>query len=229
VVTEYGVAYLHGKSVQERAMALIAIAAPEFRSQLLEEAIEAKYIRREMADVKHSIGPGPRELRTSYLMNDGTQITFRSIHPTDEKGMKKLFYGLSEQSVYYRFMSRVSALTQKQLQSFVYIDHRQEVSVVGTLPEAHGEEIIAVGGYFLDPKTNRAEVAFITHDKWQNRGIGTFLFKYLTSIARSNGIGGFTAEVLRANKGMQAVLNKSSLKMQSHLEGGVVSYDMEFE
>ncbi|HEX9114301.1 MAG TPA: acetyl-CoA hydrolase/transferase C-terminal domain-containing protein, partial [Nitrospirota bacterium] len=38
VVTEYGIAYLHGKNVRERAMDLIAIAHPKFREQLIEEA-----------------------------------------------------------------------------------------------------------------------------------------------------------------------------------------------
>jgi acyl-CoA hydrolase len=33
-VTEYGVAYLHGKSIRERAEALIGIAHPSFREQL---------------------------------------------------------------------------------------------------------------------------------------------------------------------------------------------------
>ena len=38
VVTEFGVAYLHGKNIRQRAEALIAIAHPNFRGQLLEEA-----------------------------------------------------------------------------------------------------------------------------------------------------------------------------------------------
>lgn len=50
VVTEYGIACLHGKSLQERAMALISIAHPEFRARLLPEAIEHGCI--------HSIEPG---------------------------------------------------------------------------------------------------------------------------------------------------------------------------
>ena len=41
VVTEYGVAQLHGKSLRERAKALINIAAPEFR-----EALGAEYEKR---------------------------------------------------------------------------------------------------------------------------------------------------------------------------------------
>ena len=46
-------------------------------------------------------------------------------------------------------------------------------------------------------------------DDWQNRGIGTFLMKHLITIAKRNGIAGFTAEVLRDNKAMQAVFNHS--------------------
>ena len=40
IVTEYGVALLRGKSMRERAAALIKIAAPEFRDQLRKECIE---------------------------------------------------------------------------------------------------------------------------------------------------------------------------------------------
>ena len=38
VVTEFGIAYLFGKSVRERALALIEIAHPEFREGLMDEA-----------------------------------------------------------------------------------------------------------------------------------------------------------------------------------------------
>jgi GNAT superfamily N-acetyltransferase len=228
VVTEYGVAYLHGKSVQERALALISIAHPDYRAQLLKEAIEAKYLRSELADIEGKIHVGPQELRTTYLLADGTQIGFRPIHPTDQERMRDLFYNLSQQTVYYRFMSRMKRIPQKQIQDFVYIDHRNEVVIVGTLPEASGEEIIAVGGYYLDPRTNRAEVAFVVRDQWQNRGIGSFMMKFLTGIARRNGIAGFTAEVLQENRGMQSVFDKSGLKMKSRLEGGVYSYELDF-
>ncbi|MBI4461721.1 MAG: hypothetical protein HY653_02340, partial [Acidobacteria bacterium] len=41
VVTEYGVAYLFGLSVRERARALIRIAHPKFREELAEWAMRA--------------------------------------------------------------------------------------------------------------------------------------------------------------------------------------------
>ncbi|MCB1129384.1 MAG: 4-hydroxybutyrate CoA-transferase, partial [Verrucomicrobiae bacterium] len=175
VVTEYGAAYLHGKSIQERALALISVAHPKFRAQLLREAIEAKYLSASMADMEGKIQVGPKELRTTYVTQEGTQINFRPIHPTDEPRMRDLFYKLSQQTIYYRFMSFTKIIPRKQIQDFVYIDHRNDVTIVGTLREAYGEDVVAVGSYYLDPKANLAEVAFVVSDQLQNRGVGTFL------------------------------------------------------
>src|SRR5215472_7150319 len=44
VITEHGMAYLHGKSLRQRAEALIAVAAPAFRDELMAYAIESKLI-----------------------------------------------------------------------------------------------------------------------------------------------------------------------------------------
>ncbi|MBN1946690.1 MAG: GNAT family N-acetyltransferase [Bradymonadales bacterium] len=228
VVTEYGVAYLHGKTVQERALALISIAHPKFREELLREAIEARYVQQEFSEVEGHIVVGPKEMSTTHVFSDGTLMYFRPIHPTDVPRMKDLFYKLSEATIYYRFMSHMKRVPRKQIQNFVYVDHRNEVSIVGTLPEAYGEDIIAVGGYYLDPATNRAEVAFIVRDDWQNKGIGSFLLKNLINIARRNGIRGFTAEVLRDNKPMLSVIYKSGMHVASHLEEGVYHLDIDF-
>jgi acyl-CoA hydrolase/RimJ/RimL family protein N-acetyltransferase len=229
VVTEYGAAYLHGKSVQERALALISIAHPKFRADLMREAIEARYLSTELAEKEGKVMVGPKELRTTYLINDGTQINFRPIHPTDAPLMRDLFYKLSQQTIYYRFMSHQKFVSRQQIQDFVYIDHRNDVTIVGTLPEAYGEDIIAMGSYYLDPKTNLAEVAFIVDDRWQNKGIGGFLLRHLMRTARRNGIRGFTAEILVENKAMQAVVNKSNTKLRSKVSGNVISYEMDFE
>ena len=46
VVTEHGVAYLHGKTLRERAEALIAIADPRFQAELEDFAVRAHYLER---------------------------------------------------------------------------------------------------------------------------------------------------------------------------------------
>jgi acyl-CoA hydrolase/N-acetylglutamate synthase-like GNAT family acetyltransferase len=227
VVTEHGVAYLHGKNVQERALALISIAHPKFRADLLKEAVKAKYVRPELAEIDNFV-VGPQDIKTTFLTTDGAMINFRPIHPTDEPRIRDLFYGVSAETLYRRFMSHMKWISREEVQNFVYIDHRTEVAIVGTLPEAFGEDIIAVGHYYLDAKTNRAEVAFIVDDAWQNRGIGTFLLKHLITIARRNGIAGFTAEVLRENKAMQYVFHKSGCKVKSRLKEDIYYFELEF-
>jgi 4-hydroxybutyrate CoA-transferase len=49
VVTEHGIAYLHGKSLRERAEALIAIADPQFRAELEDFAVHSHYLERRTA------------------------------------------------------------------------------------------------------------------------------------------------------------------------------------
>jgi 4-hydroxybutyrate CoA-transferase len=51
VVTEYGVAYLHGKSIRERAKALIEIAHPKFRDELYEYCEKTKWLQRPQVNV----------------------------------------------------------------------------------------------------------------------------------------------------------------------------------
>ncbi|MFC1671579.1 GNAT family N-acetyltransferase, partial [Planctomycetota bacterium] len=215
VVTENGVAYLHGKNIQERAIALIAIAHPDFRTQLIKEAIEKKYLNPDYAAVEGKILIGSPEFTTSYVLTDGTQLNIRPMHPTDESGLTELFHALSKQTLYYRFMSQIKQVPRRQIHDFVFVDHRTDVAIVATIPEAHGDEIIAIGRYYLDEGTNLAEVAFVVRDAWQKRGIGSFLLQHLVTIARRNGISGFTAEVLAQNRGMQSVLNRSPYSVTS--------------
>ncbi len=49
VVTEHGIAYLHGKTLRERAEALIGIADPKFQEELENFAVRAHYLERKSA------------------------------------------------------------------------------------------------------------------------------------------------------------------------------------
>ena len=60
VVTEFGIAYLHGKTLRERAEALIAIAHPRFQAELEDFAVRAHYMERKNRG-SGSAGPAERE------------------------------------------------------------------------------------------------------------------------------------------------------------------------
>ncbi len=72
VVTEYGIAYLKGKSLRERAMELIAIAHPKFRQGLIDEAKKSNLIYKDQAFISGKRGEYPEALETYRTTENGT-------------------------------------------------------------------------------------------------------------------------------------------------------------
>ncbi len=229
VVTEYGTAYLHGKSIQERAVALISIAHPTFREQLLKDALEIGLLPSEFTGTESGFYLGFQDYYSSNVLDDGTLLHFRNVRPTDEPALKEMYYDVSQDTIYFRFMARLKNLQRKQIKNFIYINPRTDVAIVATVPEAHGDRIIGFGQYYLDETQNLAEVAFTVHDDWQNRGIGSMLLDRLTDMAKRNAISGFTAEVLVDNNKMQKVLDKCDAQITSTREDNVLCYRMVFK
>ncbi|MBF0380120.1 MAG: GNAT family N-acetyltransferase [Magnetococcales bacterium] len=229
VVTEFGVAYLHGKSIQERAVAMISIAHPDFRRQLMKAAIKARYLRKEMAEVEGMVFVGPPALKATKVLKDKKKISFRPSHPSDKRAIKEMLYSLSNDSIYKRFISHVEQFPFQRIKNFLYVDHRGDEVVVGVVPKKKkGEKIVCVAGYYLEPATNRAEIAFMVRDDWQGKGLARFSLQLLITAAIRNGIRGFTAETLPSNTSMQHVFETCGLKVTSYMEEGMKFYQMDF-
>jgi GNAT superfamily N-acetyltransferase len=228
VVTEYGIAYIHGKSIRDRAMMLIGIAHPKFRDELLEAAKRQGYIYRDqtLPAVLY-----PKEYEINWVDKKGTSLFFRPVKATDERAIQDLIYGLPEQAVYTRFFQNLKSFSHKVAMPLAAIDYNDKMAIAAVIgkeePEGR-EEIVAIGRYINDPHTRYAEVAFTTHQDWQARGIGTFLLKYLIRIAKEKNIEGFTADVLSRNKPMMQVFSKSGCPMTTHLDTGVYELKINF-
>jgi len=214
VVTEYGVADLYGRNIRERALALIHIAHPKFREELLAEAKLRRYV---FIDQLPPLGVYPKELET-YATFDGQKIFFRPVKPTDEPLLQDLFYALSEESIYYRFFSSISVMPHSQVQRFATVDYEKELAIVGVIQKEDAEEIIAVGRYVVEPETRMAEAALVVRDDWQGKGIGTWLQNYLIEIAKDRGIVGFKARVLPGNTRVFHLAHKSGFTVQTTLD-----------
>lgn len=223
VVTEYGVADLYSRNIRERALALINIAHPKFREELLAQAKRRHYA---FVDQLSPLGVYPTELETIATF-DGVEVFFRPIKPTDEPLMQNLFYSLSKESIYYRFFAGMAAMSHAQAQRYTTIDYQKEMAIVGVLQEEQ-EEIIAVGRYVVDPESNLAEVAFLVRDDWQRKGIGDWLHQYMVRIAKVRGITGFKAQVLQDNRHVLHLAHKSGLTIESTLEDGVYTLSYKF-
>jgi acyl-CoA hydrolase/GNAT superfamily N-acetyltransferase len=226
VVTEYGTAYLHGKNIRERALALINIAHPDFRKQLLDEAKVRKYA---FVDQLPPLGVYPAELEKKATLRDGVEVLLRPIKPTDERMEQELFYSLSDRSIYLRFFSSMGAMPHERVQYYTTIDYEDQMAIVAILEDDREEQMIGVGRYVRDKDSDMAELALLVHDDWQGKGLGTLLHEYLEQIAQSRNIGGFRAEILDQNKRALHVFTKLGRKARTTFDRGVYTATYRFK
>jgi acyl-CoA hydrolase/RimJ/RimL family protein N-acetyltransferase len=221
VVTDYGVAALRGRTVRERAQALIDVAHPDDRPSLVEQAREHKIIYRDQIFLTGSAHFYPAEIASRHTFKGGLQVRFRAIKPSDEEEMRRLFYRFSDEAVYYRYFSPIKSMPHAKMQTYVNIDYRDTLSIVGLLGDIGQERIIAEGRFVKDKQLPYAEVAFVVDEQYQGRGIATHIFRMLVTQARQRGLQGLTANVLTSNQSMLKVIEKAGLPTTSRLEEGV--------
>ncbi len=228
IVTEYGAAYLHGKSIRARAMALIEIAHPKFRPWLLAEAKARNLIYSDQIEIPIQTTPYPEELERTIGLKDESRVFLRPLKLTDESLVRDMFYKLSAESVHYRFFQMIKTMPHKKLQELLRVDYEQDMVFVVLNDKTENAEMIAIAHYRNDSRTNRAEAAFLVRDDWQGKGIGIQLLESLIEVARRSGIAGFTASVLADNHSMLRVFHKCGYPIQSRLDAGVYELNMGF-
>jgi len=228
VVTEYGIVYLHGKNVRERAMDLISIAHPKFQPWLIEEAKKLGFIYRDQAFIPGKKGEYPGNLETHRTTKTGLEILLRAVKISDEPLLKDFFYALSDQTIYRRFISARRDMPHERLQEFAVIDYTKEMVILALIPGEEKEEILGVAQYGIDEGTHTGEVGVVVRDDFQGRGVGTELLSYLTYLAKRQGLLGFTAEVLVENRPMMNLFEKMGFDIEKRRSEYVYELKMAF-
>lgn len=228
VVTEYGIAYVHGMNIRERAMQLIAIAHPTFRPWLIQEAKQHYLIYKDQAYIPGKRGEYPEALETYRTTRTGLELFLRPVKISDEPLLKDFFYALSDRSLYRRFISMRKDMPHERLQEFVVIDYTRETVILALRRAAGQEAVIGVGQYGIDEATHSAEVAFVVRDDYQKQGVGRELLAYLTLLAKKQGLLGFTAEVLMENQPMMHLFKTMGFDLETRADAGVYELRMAF-
>ena len=228
IVTEYGIAYLHGKNIRERAMELIAIAHPKFRSELIKGAKERNLIYKDQAFIAGKGGEYPSDIETYRISKTGLKILLRPVKISDEPLLKEFFYSLSDNSMYKRFISTRKDMPHERLQDFAIIDYRKEMDILATTQEGEREKVLGLGQYWIDEDTHTGDIAFVVLDKYHRQGIGEELLTYLTLLAKKQGLLGFTAEVLVENIPMQNLFKKAGFDITTRIDENLYELKMLF-
>lgn len=147
----------------------------------------------------------------------GQSVLIRSIRAEDKPILQEGMHHLSKESLYARFFTFKSELSDVELKFFTEMDFVHHVGLMATLTTADGDRPVGVGRYIMSKdleKDNRAELAFAVDDEYQGLGIGTLLLKHLTVIGKANKLSQFVAFVLPTNRKMLGVLRQSGLPIQ---------------
>jgi GNAT superfamily N-acetyltransferase len=229
IVTEYGIAYLGGKSFRERAMALIEIAHPDHRETLMKEARELGYIYPDQHYVRTASPELQQRVRIEHVFKGGLKAHVRAIQPTDESMIRDLFYTLSKGSIYFRYFSPRRSMPQDNLQEYVSLSDEKGLSLVVTINPYETSRIIAEGRYVFEQSKDVAEIAFMVDEQFQGRGIASFLLNYLIEVGRERGVQGFQADVLVSNESMLHIFDKLPYALHKSVEHGIVSMKIRFD
>jgi acyl-CoA hydrolase/GNAT superfamily N-acetyltransferase len=229
VATEFGVASLKGLTLRERAQALIEIAHPDDRFELIAAAKRANILYGDQIYLVESARHFPSDINLHHQFKGGVEIRFRPIRPSDEEEMRRLFYRFSDESVYYRYFSSLKAMPHARMQTYVNVDWKDVMSIVGVTGKPGQLAIVAEARYLLDPGGEWAEIAFVVDESYQRLGISTYLFHLLARLAKDRGLKGFWADVLVSNIAMMRVFYKSGLPVLTEMENGVYHVKIPFD
>jgi RimJ/RimL family protein N-acetyltransferase len=214
IATEYGVAYLHGKSLRQRALALIAIAHPKFREELLAKARGFGQVFDD--DIVPEGAVYPVEIEHELELG-GLSLFIRPVRASDERLMQEYLYDLSARSVYMRFFQMLKAFPHELAQEVVAVDYQERMGIIATMGTTDAERIVAHAHWILDVHTNEAEVAYSVADAYQGRGIGKHMSHLLVRLAKERGIRGFRASTLSQNTPMRRIFEHEAVDNGSSL------------
>jgi acyl-CoA hydrolase/RimJ/RimL family protein N-acetyltransferase len=219
VITEYGTAYLFGQSIAERAVALVEIAHPDDRQELLGAAI-ARGLVPSVQTLRSRVAYPVTEERDVGL-KDGREVTIRPTRTGDARAMQELFYRLPAEDVRTRFFQNLRSLTDATAQHLCSVNYEDEMAFAAVIGPLERQRIVGTVSYYVDPRNGLADVGYMVDPEWQGAGLGGILHDRAVEYARGHGVRGFTADVMLGNSRMIRVFHHGDHQVDVTTEAGI--------
>lgn len=221
VVTEFGVASLRGKSIRERALELIRVAHPKFRQQLLEEVRKYYYVPNYQT-IKSVEVPELGDVGFRELIIDGQEFDLRPLNPSDERRLQEFFYSHTKETLQMRYNTVPTQMSREKSCTLVSVDQSTDLALCIVRQKGSAAEIQAVGRYYYVASDNSCEVAFVTREKYQGKGMASLLLGEMIRIAKLRKLNHMVAYVRAENHKMLAVFERAGFKRLPSDEMGEV-------
>ncbi len=193
-------------------------AAPLSRHDTEEEA--------EAAAAAYERGLARQDTGEYVVLKDGGEVLVRPVRPEDKPLFVAGWSGLSDESVYRRFLQTRTGLSVDELAFFTEIDHVDH-EAIGAMDPATGSGV-GVARYVREQeRPHVAEAAVTVIDEWQHRGLGGKLLRRLCARATENRIRVFTASLLAGNDAMLTLFNQLGEVSVTRRDGPTLEIDVE--
>jgi len=211
VVTEYGIASLKGKSIRERALELIRVAHPKFRSQLLEEVRQHYWVPHYQEKYPTDI-PELGAIQLKRLNIQGEKFYMRPLNPADERRLQEFFYSHTKETLRLRYNYDPKQMSREKSCNLVSVDQTSDVALCIVRQEGSRITIHAVGRFYYNASNNSCEVAFVTRETQQGKGMASRLLNELIRIAKAREINQMVAHVRGENTPMITIFEQMQFK-----------------
>jgi acyl-CoA hydrolase/RimJ/RimL family protein N-acetyltransferase len=228
VATEYGVVNLFGKSLQERVIALISIAHPDFRDELFHAAKKEGLIGSERTLGEAARALYPVNLEDSVVI-DGQTVTIRPAKLVDERRIQEHYYTLDAEDIFRRFFHEKTSFERWEVENKSQIDYIKDLTLIGIVGESGFGQVVAVGEYLLLVNINMAEVAFTVNRAYQGKGLAKLFLKKMADAARENGIAGLVAYTAPHNQAMIRLFKTLPYKVKTTFDGEALTLSCRFD
>ena len=149
------------------------------------------------------------KVQSTFKLSDGTIVGVGLAGPEDEERFLRGFRKLSQKSRFLRFHFDKQELSKSEKNYLLNIDNVNHLAIGAVdLSKSHN---VGIGlARYIREKENptRADAAITVIDEYQNKGIGTYLFRELIIHADKNRVRILTSFVLKENNRMIKILEK---------------------
>jgi acyl-CoA hydrolase/RimJ/RimL family protein N-acetyltransferase len=228
VATEYGFVNLFGKSLQERAVAMISIAHPDFRDELFYEAKKLGLLSDRKIVTESLQGIYPYHLE-EIIEIAGQTVTVRPAKPVDARRIQEHFYNLDKNDIALRFFHEKNRFELKEVEDLSQIDYVKNLTMIALIGEVGFGTVIGIGEYLLDETKNMAEIAFSIDKAFQGMGLGKIILNKMAEAAEKNGIAGIFAFTETQNEAMIRLFETLPCAVETSFDGDIMTLSCRFE
>ncbi len=180
-----------------------------------------------------AIRPYPTQYSGEITTKRGEKLAIRPIRPEDEPALVKFHEGLSDRTVYKRFLSPLllsQRISHERLSRICFIDYQREVALIAERmdPKTKERTIAGVGRLTKAHVAPEATLSVIVSDQEQGKGIGLELVQKIIDVGRGEKLKRIIAVIAQENPEMRKVAEKLGFKLTPRSDGKVVAvYELE--